>query len=98
MKIGSLAECIKNIGTPLELNKIYTVLAIHDNPIFKNILGGTTICDRVGILLVEIRNNSVFHLTNEEKSYNINRFREVFPPIENIEEHINENTLEPALI
>lgn len=97
MKIGSLVECINNIGcenTPPVLGVIYTVRAIHEDGM---VLKNGVIVFGVGIQLEELRNKSVYS-DGSEKYYRTKRFRELLPPIANIEEHINQNTLEPQLI
>jgi len=98
MKVGSLVQCVGNQGlknvAPPDLTAIYTVREIR-TPEYKRTLGVTS--TKIGILLEEIVNPS-HPLYGEEFGYLSHRFREVQPPIANIEEHINENTLEPVLI
>jgi hypothetical protein len=90
MKIGSLVELVDtNFATrrhkityPIK-GVVYTVRFIEKLPY------GT------GITLEEIVNPKV--QTSDgfgECIFNINKFRELQPPIENIEEHINLNSLE----
>lgn len=97
MRVGSLVECVNNEGIQFaikpELNKIYTVRRVRTVS-EKKLLGVNSKED--GILLEEIVNPIVAF--NEEAGYKTWRFREVQPPIGNIEELINENTLEPELV
>lgn len=98
MKVGSLVELVNdnwsigfhsfycnNITTFPVKNKTYTVRDIF------TLLGSTA------IVLEEIQNTGC-ELSGLEEAFMIERFRELQPPIANIEEHINENTLEPVLI
>lgn len=94
MKVGSLVECLKHNSSCSDSLKgkgarfphtetVYTVREIRD--------GSST-----RILLEEIDNShlAMFTPSKREPGFNILFFRELQPPIANIEEHINENTLE----
>jgi hypothetical protein len=88
MKVGSLVKCVNNKGhhpywIPAKLDTVYTVRDINVCPIM-----GTT-----GVYLEEIVNETNPY-TGHEYGYLISRFRELVPPIDNIEEHIEENSLE----
>lgn len=101
MKIGSLVECIKEVlpkgGNELQTNerkpikgKIYTIREIK---IFPN--------KQIGITVEEIINPFIYFIDSlkyTERKFNINNFREILPPIENIEEKIKEETLEIELV
>lgn len=90
MKVGSLVECVDTNWRNPETDtinpvkgKVYTVREIVR-------YSGETF-----ILLVEIVNKKKHYLEGfYEGCFLIKRFRETQPPIANIEEHINENTLE----
>lgn len=81
MKIGSLVECINNVGLRIcaipQKNTIYCVRGFNKAG---------------GIWLEEIE-NPLCHINGDEWGYLPNRFREVMPPVSNIEELINENIL-----
>lgn len=98
MKIGSLVECIKiSIGRSSEFSvnmpkkgNIYTV---------RHIKKFNSSYSKCGILLEEIVNKPIKFATGSEEPYfPIEFFREVQPPIENIEEKIKEETLEIELV
>lgn len=85
MKIGSIVECVDNLGCKMpefapKRHTPYTVSEIDENL----------------ISLEEI--TLPIWMGNTPYMYNMERFRELIPPIANIEEHINSNTLEPELI
>ena len=101
MKVGSLVECIRTIpdffydGKKLimpKVGKVYTVVEIgrFDNGSCKG---------KICIYVDEIETQSIkWNGSIEEIAFSISWFRELLPPIANIEEHINENTLDPVLI
>lgn len=88
MKIGSLVELVKDdfgwvltkVNLPVK-NKIYTIREISKRE------------KGVCVLLEEIVNKKHPH-SKREYAFFIDRFRELQPPIENIEETINQNTLD----
>jgi len=93
MKAGSLVECMDNTTTISEKYKgmgaiypklkiVYTVREIRS--------------DNNTLLLEEVDNSHLipFSERNREPGFAIKRFRELQPPISNIEEHINLNSLE----
>jgi len=90
MKIGSLVELINDKwkNQPYDevfpvKNKVYTVRAIEQES------------DGIGLLLEEIVNPPSQYIdAYGEPTFRIERFRELQPPIVNIEEYINQNTLE----
>lgn len=96
MEVGSLVVCINNSGVHHigidygaiipKLNTVYTVRDIRT--------------DNYSLLLEEIDNSHLIgrNFKKREPGFNVKRFRELQPPIANIEEHINENTLEPELV
>jgi len=100
MKAGSLVECVDtNFGIQRTHNEpqgmifpnkgvIYTVRHIF------HLRDG-----RSGLTVNEIDNSRLKRFTPSklEPAFNAKNFRELQPPIANIEEHINENTLEPVL-
>lgn len=98
MKIGSLVECIqepniRDTHCPLFGEKfpikgsIYTVRCIET----LHWKGKTA----TGITLYELKNPTIiFGNGIGERFFRIELFREVLPPIANIEEHIKEQTLE----
>jgi len=97
MKVGSLVELIddsnwRNIAPAIFPVKhvIYTVRLIECHPVTKGIF----------ILLDEIHNRNYIGnaASDMECGFRIDRFRELLPPLANIEQHIKENTLEPELI
>lgn len=90
MRAGSLVECVDDTGEkdkrclyPVK-NVIYTIREIRKSPDVG-----------LAITLNEIVNDmrTCFGL---EVGFRASRFRELLPPIANIEEHINENTLQPV--
>jgi hypothetical protein len=93
IKVGSIVELVNDnwgakyddgVVYPIK-GKQYTVRSIEKSK------HGTC------ILLEEIVNNrQVFYEGYLEPAFFITRFRELLPPIENIEEHINQNSLEYA--
>lgn len=100
MKIGSLIECtntdfgIQRIHNepqgmifPVK-NKVYTVRHIF------HLRNGKS-----GLTVFEIDNSRFSNRTPSklEPAFNARNFRELQPPIANIEKQINENTLEPVL-
>lgn len=97
MKIGSLVICVDDQGLintiKPERNKIYTIRHIRTVEYKKSNYGISNSQD--GILLEEIVNDNAPGYP-EEKGYKIYRFKEVMPPIANIEECINQNTHELA--
>lgn len=101
MRVGSLVVCVnanENDGTPLKINEIYTVRGIiNEGSMIPNSIGGfTMITNGDGVYLEEVTNYRVYLYTKVEKAFKSTRFREIQPPIANIEEYINENTLEPV--
>jgi len=96
MKVGSLVELIDdNWSTGAGIakyrpvkNKVYTVRAIEE-------FGD----EGMGILLEEII-NPLFPYADgvDEPHFKPSRFRELLPPIENIEENINEDSLELEIL
>lgn len=97
MKVGSLVELIiekwpfrdyKHLMTYPVKNKTYTIR------------GFITQGSQCGLYLEEIDNSNVSDLTDQnlEPAFHPGKFRELQPPIANIEEHINENTLTPELV
>jgi hypothetical protein len=96
MKVGSLVELVDDKWedpfdgtiTPVK-NRIYTVRGLEGiDAIYLE-----EIINKIEPLLDESNN-----IINGEVAFFIHRFRELQPPIANIEEHINENTLTPELI
>lgn len=87
MKIGSLVGCVDNIMTDdrwitPKLETVYTVRDLNIDPL-----------TGVGGLYVE----EIVNGTNGmglELGYKLYRFRELMPPMENVEEYIKENSLE----
>lgn len=100
MKVGSLVECIKGKTGQVIANgekvfliqpiigEIYTIREIRESPFEKGV---------IGILLEEIQNPVCsFAYVTMEPGYNIERFREIQPPMKiDIETLIHENTLQP---
>ncbi len=91
MRVGCMVECVdecngRNI-LGVRVGKIIpkgSILTIRDLP------------SESGVLFEEVI-NGLNYSTNQEWCYMKFKFRELLPPIANIEEHINENTLEPVL-
>lgn len=89
MRVGSLVECVKQfVSHPTYgekfpvLGKVYTVRDI-------------VMYNEASLLLEEIVNPKYLYQQGvTECCFFIDNFRELLPPISNIEEHINENTLE----
>lgn len=101
MKTGSIIECVsEDFGIQRTQNSkmgmifpkkgtIYTIRHIF------HLRDG-----RSGLTVNEIDNSRLARYTPSklEPAFTAKNFRELLPPITNIEEHINENTLEPELI
>lgn len=101
MKVGSLVECVNtDFGIQRKHNEpqgmkfpvkkiVYTVRHIF-----------TTRDGRTGLTVYEIDNSFLSKRTPSglEPAFRADNFRELQPPIANIEEHINSNTLEKELV
>lgn len=99
MKVGSLVELVDDnwdvcvylktwlIELPVR-NKVYTVRDISNIPAYNY---------KTSILLDELF-AGVHPIWETEEAFLITRFRELQPPIANIEQHINSNTLEKELV
>lgn len=93
MRVGSIVECINNKGSIStdhirpQLKVVYTVRDIYMSP-----------SEHVPAIRLEEIINKIHPVWNIERGYRMTRFCELLPPVANIEEHINENTLEPELI
>lgn len=98
MKVGSLVECV-DTNWPTEILKVDTVFGFK-LPVKGVICTIRDIRDQINILLEEIDNSHLAHLCELkiESGFHIKRFRELLPPMENVEEFVNENTLEPELV
>jgi hypothetical protein len=91
MKVGSLVELVDDNWIELaEDGEIYPIIKIPYT--IRNMQFDSSGC---GITLEEIINEP-FHYAEGfgECNFDINRFRELMPPIENIEEYIKENVNE----
>lgn len=97
MKVGSLVELVDDDwiwqSNPIFINiypvkgNIYTVREIRKG-----------VYSSHAILLEEIINKKYPYANGfSEKGFSMDKFRELQPPIANIEKQINENTLEPVL-
>lgn len=88
MKVGSLVECVNNDGVDNgaivpRLETPYTIREIRPYP-----------GQLPGVLLEEIVNGGYPQRADIEVCYKIERFRELLPPMDSVEEFVNENTLE----
>jgi hypothetical protein len=101
MKPGSLVECINNSN--MEIVKMGTPYTI------RQILKKGEVMGNVGTHLIIIMTDAVYleevsemminiGVQNLERPFAIERFRELLPPIANIEEHINKEVLKPELV
>ena len=97
MKVGSLVECVDNDFDDIEdvcivpkKGSIYHIREIYSDS------------DGDFVTLEEIVNPPIKYLDGYirfgEPQFDIDAFRELLPPIANVEQHIKENTLEPELI
>jgi len=89
MRVGSLVELVND-------NWTYTTSAIY-YPIKNKVYTVRDFTRECGIYLEEIV-NPICPFLNSEPGWKTYRFRELLSPISNIEEHIQENTLEPQLV
>jgi len=94
MKVGSLVECIKDVSPSDRLKKmgckpIYKGLTYTIRDIFHNLIDQK----QVLVTLVEVINpqNLIVCL---ETGYKIEHFWELLPPIDNVEQWVNENVEE----
>lgn len=97
MKVGSLVVAIEPTlgfsalgiqrGMPIKIGDVLTIREI-----------GVTTFSKIPILMFEEIKNQINEQTGCEFGYHPERFRQLLPPISNIEIHIKENTLEPELI
>jgi hypothetical protein len=100
MKIGSLVECVNSSYYEglIKLNVIYTITDIWAKDKFLCVYKGERHYTKCAcIFLAEVTTKGSLH-PSIDCPFNINDFRELQPPIANIEEHIKENTLTPELI
>lgn len=103
MKVGSIVECVKPSIRELAGFEIISNIKM---PIVGHIYTVRETLIREGysaILLEEIINPKLWYKPGYvEICFQSSRFRELLPPIENIEEYINKNTItrqiEPALL
>ena len=106
MKVGSIVECINNSQEKcLQLNTPYTIREIlpKGTQVRNSQEKLVSLTSVVTVRLEEIKHDEETIIMFSkviffDVPFHIEIFRELLPPIENVEEHINENTLEPVLI
>lgn len=94
MRVGSLVELVNNNWCNVPFHN--PMCGIINFPVKSTVYTVRSIVKMSGetaIILEEIRND-ICKMTGFEEAFLITRFRELQPPIANIEEHIKENTLE----
>lgn len=99
MKAGSLVECINNKDFPhkIKLNTVYVVSDIYDVGDYIETIPKDCYETSRPLLRVEecvMPNFKLDNATVINPPFFMDDFRELLPPLENIEETINENTLE----
>ena len=103
MKVGSLVECIDNKAFPnwISLKTIYTVRDIYNKGDYVESIPPNVYDLNYPFIRVEevvAQNVKMKHALLIDFPFPMNKFRELQPPIANIEEHINVNTLTPELV
>lgn len=93
MKIGSLVELVDDNWNKNGLNRLVTFPVKNKPYVIREVV---KIGSGYGLLLEEIDNSGLNMFTEggAETTFDITRFRELLPPISNIEETINLNLKE----